>query len=108
MFVRGKTIEIDPKVIDEVKNHADEMNMSARKYVETVLKTSLAKDELRTKLFPNFGYLGIQNKKLMIRDGSSIADIVFKNNSLYCELDKKNDCDHIHFALTTVEIGKLN
>jgi hypothetical protein len=38
---------------------------------------------------------------------NQIAEITLKNNQLYCSLDEKTDCVHVHYALALPELARL-
>ena len=45
--------------------------------------------------------------KITDRKLHKIADIYFKPEGIFCELDQSNDCEHIDFALTIPEIQAI-
>jgi len=51
--------------------------------------------------------MGINGVRITDRQLHRIADIRFKPDGIYCELDEGNNCEHIEFALTVPEVKEL-
>jgi hypothetical protein len=50
---------------------------------------------------------GPDGVKITDRKLGKIADIYFKPEGIFCELDQSDDCEHIDFALTIPEIKTI-
>ena len=66
------------------------------------------KAPLPTEL-PRFDHFNIGGNGVRITDRQlhRIADIRFKPDGIYCELDERDNCEHIEFALTVPEVKEL-
>ncbi len=58
---------------------------------------------------PRFDHfnMGIHGVRITDRQLHRIADISFKPEGIYCELDESENCQHIEFALTVPEIKEI-
>jgi len=51
--------------------------------------------------------MGVNGVRITDRQLHRIADIRFKPEGIYCELDENDNCKHIEFALTVPEIKEI-
>ena len=51
--------------------------------------------------------MGVHGVRITDRQLHRIADIRFKPEGIYCELDESENCGHIEFALTVPEIKEI-
>jgi len=65
--------------------------------------------ELEKKNIPRFEHFnkGSDGVRITDRELHRIADIYFKPDGIFCDLDKTNNCVHIDFALTVPEIRDI-
>jgi Arc/MetJ-type ribon-helix-helix transcriptional regulator len=58
---------------------------------------------------PRFEHFNINDEGVRITDRKigMIADIYFKPQGIFCDLDKSNNCEHIDFALKSPEIQDI-
>jgi hypothetical protein len=45
--------------------------------------------------------------KILDRQAHRIADIYFRRDGIWCDLDKTNMCEHIHFALSEPDVQEI-
>lgn len=107
MVQRGKTIELPVELYNRYQEKAEKRGIPIKLFVNDLLMMNLEKEELLKRISPSLSFISIDDNKILIRDKNRIADIYLKNHTLFCDLDKKTDCDHIHFALACPELGKL-
>ena len=79
-------------------------------------RSEIIKDALRELLsqykmaeMPRFEHYNIDADGARITDRKlhMIADLYFKPEGIFCDLDKSNDCEHIDFALTVPAIQEV-
>jgi len=60
-------------------------------------------------VLPRFDHfnMGVHGVRITDRQLHRIADIRFKPEGIYCELDESESCGHIEFALTVPEIKEI-
>jgi len=51
--------------------------------------------------------MGVHGVRITDRQLHRIADIRFRPEGIYCELDESENCGHIEFALTVPEIKEI-
>lgn len=58
---------------------------------------------------PRFQHFNISEFGVRITDTQSplMADIYFKPEGIWCDLDKSSSCEHINYALTVPKIQKI-
>lgn len=87
----------------EYKGIADFVHEAVRVRMEEVRKSYAEKPLPRFEHF-NKGPNGV---RITDRKLHKIADIYFKPEGIFCELDQSNDCEHIDFALSVPEIQDI-
>jgi Arc/MetJ-type ribon-helix-helix transcriptional regulator len=88
----------------EYKNTADFIHEAVRVRIE-----ELRRAESNKKSLPRFEHFNMEANGVRITDRKIklIADIYFKPQGIFCDLDKADDCEHIDFALTVPEIREI-
>ncbi len=88
----------------EYKNTADFIHEAVRVRIE-----ELRSVESNKKSLPRFEHfnMGANGVRITDRKIKLIADIYFKPQGIFCDLDKADDCEHIDFALTVPEIREI-
>jgi Arc/MetJ-type ribon-helix-helix transcriptional regulator len=87
----------------EYKNTADFIHEAVRVRIEELRKEESNK---KTTRFEHFN-MGANGVRITDRKIKLIADIYFKPQGIFCDLDKTDDCEHIDFALTVPEIREI-
>jgi len=62
--------------------------------------------EMELPRFDHFN-MGVNGVRITDRQLHRIADVHFKPDGIYCELDESDTCKHIEFALTVPEIKEI-
>lgn len=59
---------------------------------------------------PYLSKVAFEHDTLFIRDSKlgMTSEVTLRSGRLYCNLEKSNDCIHIHFALALPEVSKLD
>lgn len=78
-------------------------------WVATELYWSLSKKFFLRRFAPALAFVGIHENSILIKDDKAqlIAQITVRGNQLHCNIDKTNDCLHIHYALASSALGKI-
>ena len=84
----------------EYKSVADFIHEATRLRIEELNKN---------KASPRFEHFNINDSGVRITDRKigMIAEIYFKPQGIFCDLDKSNMCEHIDFALTVPAIQEI-
>jgi Arc/MetJ-type ribon-helix-helix transcriptional regulator len=84
----------------EYKSVADFVHEAVRLRMQEIKKN---------KQQPRFEHFNINDDGARISDRKlgMIADIYFKPQGIFCDLDKSNTCEHIDFALTIPKIQEI-
>ena len=63
----------------------------------------------KSKILPQFEHFNINatGVRIMDRKIGMIAEIYFKPQGIFCDIDKSNTCEHIDFALTVPAIQEI-
>lgn len=98
---RGLVGEVEKVVAEnkEYKNISDFIHEAVR----------LRLQEVRKNNPPRFEHFNINDNGVRITDRKigMIAEIYFKPQGIFCDLDKSNSCEHIDFALQVPEIQEI-
>jgi Arc/MetJ-type ribon-helix-helix transcriptional regulator len=88
----------------EYKNTADFIHEAVRVRME-----ELRREPANKKPLPRFEHfnMGANGVRITDRKIGLIADIYFKPQGIFCDLDKTDTCEHIDFALTVPEIRDI-
>lgn len=102
--------KIKQKFQEKQQRNALDENKKIGSFVNDLLVDVLEKDEFLSIMMPYYSPIGIHDNILFIRDerNKKVAEIYLKDHLLYCDLDKTQDCEHIHFAYAIPEVAKLN
>ena len=84
----------------QYKSTADFLHEAARLRIEEAKKA---------KVSPRFEHFNINDSGVRITDRKigMIAEIYFKPQGIFCDLDKNSSCEHIDFALTVPAIQQI-
>jgi len=89
----------------QYKNIADFVHEAVRVRMEDIKKiTPTPKNKLPR--FEHFN-IGPDGARIIDRQLKKIADVYFKFEGIYCDLDKTSSCEHIDFALTVPKIQDI-
>ena len=106
-------VSLKRELVDEVerfviehpgyKGIADFVHEAVRIRMEEIRKSHIEKP------LPRFEHFNKDPNGVKITDRKlrKIADIYFKPEGIFCELDQSNDCEHIDFALTVPDIQDI-
>ena len=83
----------------QYKSKADFVHEAVRVRIAEIKKCELPRFEHFNK--------GPDGVRISDRQLHRIADIYFKPEGIFCDLDKSNSCEHINFALTVPEIQDI-
>ena len=93
----------------EQEKSEEKTNMSFIKWFSEYILLNLEKDEYIALYAPYLEKVGITDNRLTIRDTKrdKLTDVFLKDGKFFCNLDERNDCEHIHFALALPELARL-
>jgi len=103
-----KTIDVENQLYEKITKRAKEKNLSIHKFTNEILHQILTKDEFAKRVAPGLRLLEFESDSILVRDDlakkTRLATISIRNGKLWCDLDEKNDCNHIHFVLMLPDI----
>jgi len=104
-------VDIDKIIYKQISKKAEKKNKSIRKFVNELLELSLSKDEFVQRIAPRLSPIELQPDSILLRDDSlkktRFAQIVIRNEKLWCDLDDTHDCEHVRYALMLPELVNL-
>lgn len=105
---RDPTVAIQQSIYSKAKARADARGVTLIDYVNEILLLNIEKDDFLKKYAPYIETVSV-GETIVLRDHkvNKLAEIYFKNGTLYCTQDESNDCMHIHFALALPQVIKL-
>ena len=82
---------------------------SRAEIVKEALRELLTKYKAPEPPLPRYDHfnMGVHGVRITDRQLHRIADIRFRPEGIYCELDESENCGHIEFALTVPEIKEI-
>ncbi|MEM3160180.1 MAG: hypothetical protein QXJ74_05300 [Nitrososphaera sp.] len=102
-------IDVKRNVYQKLQALAESEKLSLRQYVNDLLTMSVEKNEFLQRYAPHLSKWGVQDNVLLIRDAklNKTAEIYLRESHLFCALDERDDCVHIHFALLLPELAMV-
>lgn len=105
------TVDIERPLHEKLTKSADAKNISLRKFVNETLRMDVEKIEFMSRIAPKLSMIEAQSDSILIRDESAkktrFAQIVIRNEKLWCDLDDSHECEHVRYALTLPELINL-
>ena len=105
------TVDIERSLHEKLSQSAESKNISLRKFVNEILRMSIEKNEFVHRIAPRLSPIELQPDSILLRDDSSkktrFAQIVIRNEKLWCDLDDTHDCEHVRYALMLPELVNL-
>jgi len=109
---RLPTVAIEQEIYALAKDHAEAKGIPLVKFVNDMLLLNIEKDRFLRAYAPKLSFNGIASdgSSLFIRDErlDRTAQVFLRDGHLYCDVDNRQDCEHIHFALALPEVARLN
>lgn len=99
--------QIEKELFAKLKERAGERGVTG--YIKHLVQSELLKEEVRAIIAPKMKLGDIEQGKMEIRDRARgiNADVYLRDKAVYCEHDKSFDCDHVKYALTLPDLGRL-
>lgn len=102
------TVDIEENLYKQITEKAEKQNLSIRKFVNQLIEKNFEKEDFLKLVSPKISILSIEQDGFVLRDDtakkSRLAEIKIRNGKLWCDLDEKNVCDHIHYVLMLPDI----
>ena len=102
-------VSLKRELVEQVEKFVKEhpQYKSKADFVHEAVRVRIA--EIKKCEFPRFEHFnkGPDGVRITDRQLHRIADIYFKPEGIFCDLDKSNSCEHIDFALTVPEIQDI-
>ena len=104
------TVDMEKPIHKEVSDTKPE-DISLRQFVNNVLLMNVEKHKLLKLVAPKFSVIEVTQDSILIKDETvkktRFAQIIIKNEKLWCDLDESGDCTHIRYSLMLPELVKL-
>jgi Arc/MetJ-type ribon-helix-helix transcriptional regulator len=104
------TVRLPEELTDEMDKLIGTHGFRSRAEIaKEAIRAFLEKYQKEIAQLPRFEHfnMGATGVRISDRKLKRIADIDFKPEGIYCQLDETNDCEHIQFALTVPEIKAI-
>lgn len=103
------TVEIFRETYEFMKSVAEKKRWNTKEYINSILKEAIERDRFLQVYAPFLVRVGYEGNILFIRDSKigKTAEILLREQVLYCNLCESKDCIHIHYALALPEVAKL-
>lgn len=83
--------------------------MKFTEWVANELEMAISKIWFLKRFAPVLSFVGIHENSILIKDDKTqaIAQITVRGNQIHCNIDKSNDCMHIHYAFMLSALGEI-
>ena len=96
-------VNIDKKLYLKLREKSNVIDTSIRNLVHVILEDQFKNDEFLRLVAPRLSLIQFNEDSILIKDEkmkkSRLAEITIINGRLWCDLDEKGDCEHIHYCL---------
>lgn len=100
---RSVVVNVDRDLYIKLREKSITRNMSVRHLFHTLLEDQFKNDEFLKLTAPKLSLIQFNEDSILIKDEkmkkSRLAEITIINGRLWCDLDEKGDCEHIHYCL---------
>ncbi len=104
-------VDIKREIYNEVSKVAELNGISLRKFVNEMLDLDVQKKSFLQKIAPKMNFVELTEESILLRENNAkqvrYYQITIRNKKLWCDVDDKPDCSHIHYVLMLPEIVKL-
>ncbi len=105
------TVDIEKHLYEKIATESNKENLSIRKFVNQIIEEKFEKDQFLNNISPKLSLIEFTEESILIRDEtakkSRFAEIIIKNEKLWCSLDEKENCSHVRFAFMLPGLVKL-
>jgi hypothetical protein len=107
-----QTVDIFQDVIEKLKG-IKPADVDMKHFINNVLMGYAESQVLMKAYNPGITKIGVTGASMYLKDEKmdAVAEIVLKDSGkvkeLWCKLDKATDCQHVHYAISQPDIGKL-
>lgn len=102
-------VSLKRELVDEVEEYVQKSTRykSIADFIHEAIRLKM--QDLEKCSLPRFEHFnrGPDGVRITDREQHRIADIYFKPEGMFCDLDKSNSCVHIDFALTVSDIQEI-
>lgn len=87
----------------------EKTDKSLTQWVSDKLLLSLEKDDFLKSYAPFLSKIAINQNSVILRDEKlqRLVEIIYRDNKFWCDVDEKECCVHVHFALALPELAEL-
>lgn len=113
MMVQPKrhNLTVTSEVYDRVAKlyKKDKSDKSLTQWISSKLLMILEKDEFLKSYAPFLSKVAIDGNSVVLRDEKlkRLVEITYRDNKFWCDVDEKDCCVHVHFALALPELAEL-
>jgi hypothetical protein len=95
--------------LKEQKQEGKPRKIALGAFIEDLIWPVLEEDELLRKYGPFLEEFGVDEDKIFIRDNRihELVELTFRDNVLFCNHDKSDNCVHIGFAWAIPKVYKF-
>lgn len=87
----------------------EKTDKSLTQWISDKLLMVLEKDEFLKSYAPFLSKIAVNENSVILRDEKlqRLVEIIYRNNKFWCDVDEKECCVHVHFALALPELVEL-
>ena len=104
-------LTVNAEIYDRVAKiyKKEKTDKSLTQWISDKLLMVLEKDEFLKSYAPFLSKIATNENSVIVRDEKlqRLVEIVYRNNKFWCDVDEKECCVHVHFALALPELVEL-
>jgi hypothetical protein len=95
--------------LKEQKQEGKPRKIALGAFIEDLIWPLLEEDELLRKYGPFLEEFAVEEEKIFIKDNrlDKLVELTFRNNVLFCDHDRSDNCVHIGFAWAIPKVYKF-
>jgi hypothetical protein len=108
VMMKAETVQrLEARLLREYTNQPRKPALGA--YVENLIYDVIESDEALRRYGPLLEEMAVDDNRILIRDNrkNEVAELTFRDNVLFCNLDKSDNCVHIGFAWAIPKVYKV-
>ena len=117
VMVRNDVKQISHSMSEEKYNKIKKMWINSKSdkklsgWLLELAMDTIEKNEFINKIAPRLSLLVFNEESIVIQDDqlkkTRLSMIIIRDGKLWCDLDEKYDCGHIHYVLTLSQLSRI-
>lgn len=100
---------IRQEIYDRLQTEAEILGKSLRKYVNDILEMNFEKEDFMKNYLPQLKKITFTNGKLYVEDSklNKVCIIGLKRGMFHCDVCNSTECVHVIYAMTALELARI-